>query len=157
VHDGSKLSNPADQASHRLFDSPMDQESIYDCTRGHRLAKALLVAATAIGMVEAIAYFSFSLQIWESYLLTPVVPILVTFALFIEHEIRLRREPWRKHMVRDDFSKSSLMIVGAIIVDVGLVVFMSSISTEILRVTVDAGAGSTMICIGIYIVKRFSW
>ena len=121
------------------------------------MIKVALAVAALIGSAEAATYYYHSLQIWQSYLTTPFIPILVTLALVVDYETNLLGEPWKKHRVQSEFAKSSLMLLGTIAATLGLVVFMVSISDQLSRVTVDVAVGSTMICTGIYTVKRFSW
>lgn len=152
------MSNPGDQSARRLRRlDPAGTDADEAQRRGRALANFLLLVAALLGGTEAAAYYFHSLQIWQSYIMTPLVPILVTLALFTEYELSIMREPWRRHRVHDDFTKSSLMMLGTVAAALGLVVFMVSISAELYRVTVDVAAGSTMICAGVYVVKRFSW
>lgn len=121
------------------------------------MSKVALAVAALVGSTEAATYYYHGLQIWQAYLATPFIPILVTLALVVDYETNLLGEPWRKHRIQSEFVKSSLMMLGTIAATMGLVVFMVSISDQLSRVTLDVAAGSTMICAGIYTVKRFSW
>jgi hypothetical protein len=154
------LSNPTDQASHKFLDQDSGQassETDQVVARGRLLGNILVASAAVVGGVEGSAYYFHVLQIWQAYLLTPLVPALATLALFIDYELNLIQEPWKRRRLHDEFRKSSLMLVGALVATFGTAVFLASISAELTRVTIDVGAGSTMICSGVYIVKRFSW
>ena len=152
------MSNPTDQASHKLLDpDPVKSEIDSVADRGRSVGNTLLSLAAVLGGIEATAYYFHVLQIWQSYLVTPLVPILVTLALFIDYEVKLMQEPWKRRRLQDDFAKSSLILLGTIVATFGLVVFLVGISTVLTRVTMDVGAGSTLTCAGVYVVKRFSW
>jgi hypothetical protein len=143
----------------RVPESPKTDKDENELTisRGRALARILLFAASLIGGAEATVYYYHTLQIWESYLLTPLVPILITISLFIDYEVQWLEEPWIRRKIQDEFRKSSMLLSGGVMTAIGLAVFMSSISTELPRVTVDVATGSTLICAGLYVVKRFSW
>lgn len=90
--------------------------------------------------------------------MTPAVPILLTFSGILDYEIKHEGAlAWSRRWVKDDFRKSSLMLLGGVVSTFGLAIALASVSTDLNRVTIDIGAGSSLICLGIYAVKRFSW
>lgn len=156
------MSRPADEASHRLFDSDAPRseprsEKEDTLRRGRALVRSLLAGAAFIGGVEALAYYYHVLQLWQSLVMTPSVPILVTLALFVDYEVMEMKERVRVRRVEGDLSKSSLIVVGGLATMVGLAFMMTGASTSLVRVTADVAAGTSIICAGIYIIKRFSW
>jgi hypothetical protein len=158
---GPRLSNPADQASHKFFDPDpaptLESETEYAVRRGRAIIRVLLVGAAAMGVAEIAAYHFDVLQFWESFVTTPLVLALVTMALVVDYEVMLMREPWKRRRVQNEYAKNILLLLGGVTSAAGLSVFLASVSSGLFRVTVDLAAGSTMICAGIYIVKRFSW
>ncbi len=125
--------------------------------RARRLEEALSAAAAVIGGTEAAAYLLGALSIGEAFVMTPLVPFLLTFVLVVDHEIEWDERSWRRRRVRSDFTKSLLMLLGGILVMAGVAAFLAAISADLDRVLFDIGGGSSLICAGIYTVKRFAW
>ncbi|MDG6964170.1 MAG: hypothetical protein JRN54_08410 [Nitrososphaerota archaeon] len=121
------------------------------------LEEGTVVAALAVGAVEGTLYGLQRLQVWESFLMTPLIPILVTFALFVDYEVKHYDDLGKDRWARDDFKKSSLLILGCAIATFGLGFLFAAVSTDLTRVTIDVGASSSLICLGAYVVKRFAW
>ncbi|MDG6988769.1 MAG: hypothetical protein JRN21_05510 [Nitrososphaerota archaeon] len=125
--------------------------------RARLLEGSLAAAALAIAGVEAAAYALRILQVREAFVMTPLVPVLVTFILFIDYELDHYEATWRGRWVREDFHKSLLMILGGLLITLGLATFFASISTDLNRVIIDTGSATSLMCAGIYVVKRFAW
>lgn len=121
------------------------------------MEEALSAAAAVIGGTEAAAYLLGALSIGEAFVMTPLVPFLLTFVLVVDHEIEWDERSWRRRRVRSDFTKSLLMLLGGILVMAGVAAFLAAISADLDRVLFDIGGGSSLICAGIYTVKRFAW
>jgi hypothetical protein len=124
---------------------------------GRSMVRVLVVVSLAIAGLEFMAYLLHSLQIWESFLVTPVIPALLTISGILDYELGWAEAPWRKRWVQSDFRKASLMVVGGAIAAVGLVFVLTGVSTDLTRATVDVASGASLMSSGIYIVKRFSW
>ena len=125
--------------------------------QGRALIRTLLAIAALIGGAEGVSYHYGTLQIWESFTLTPLVPVLVTIAAFIDNEIEWLETPWKRRRVQSEFNRSSLMMLGTMVAIFGVVLFTSGFSADLGRITIDVGAGTSIACIGFYMVKRFSW
>jgi hypothetical protein len=89
--------------------------------------------------------------------MTPLIPILATFTLYIDYEITNYEAVWRGRWVKDDFRKTTLMILGIVILGFGFDLFMSFFGGDLNRVIVNTGSGMSLMCAGLYIVKRFAW
>ncbi len=125
--------------------------------RARRLEEALSAAAAVIGGTEAAAYLLGALSIGEAFVMTPLVPFLLTSVLVVDHEVGRDERPWKRRRVRSDFTKSLLVLVGGILLTAGVAAFLAAISADLDRVIFDIGGGSSLICAGIYTVKRFAW
>ena len=117
----------------------------------------MLIFVFAIGGIEAFAYSLGLLQTGEALVMTPLIPILATFALYIDYEITYYGAVWRGRWVKDDFRKATLMILGIVILGFGFDLFMSFFGGDLNRVIVNTGCGTSLMCAGLYIVKRFAW
>ena len=125
--------------------------------RARRLEEALSAAAAVIVGTEAAAYLFGALSIGEAFVTTPLVPFLLTFVLVVDQEIGWGERSSKRRRVRSDFKKSLLMLVGGMLVMAGVAASISAISADLDRVIFDIGSGSSLICAGIYTVKRFAW
>ena len=108
-----------------------------------------------VGGVEAMTYTLGRLEIWEAVILTPLVPILITFVLFIDLEAAHLRVPWTSR--ESEFKKSSLMVLGGALATIGLATGLAAVSMSLDRVVIDLGAGTSLICAGVYLTKRFAF
>ena len=122
-----------------------------------RLEGGLVMVILVVGLVEMAAYFRGVLLIGEAFVMTPLIPILATFTLYIDYEITYLQAVWRGRWVKDDFRKTTLMILGIVILGFGFDLFMSFFGGDLNRVMVDTGSGMSLICAGLYVVKRFAW
>jgi hypothetical protein len=127
-----------------------------DVSRGANLVYALLLSAAAIGVGETAAIRLDALQVWESYLLTPLIPILFTMAGAIHDTVKNLENPMRGIRVWDPLQRNSLMFFGALAIVVGFAIFVSGISDFVIRVTLTAAAGTGMVCVGMYLITRFA-
>ena len=125
--------------------------------KARRLEAMLVAVVFLIGGVEAIAYAKGFLQAGEALVMTPLIPILATFALYVDYEITYYEAVWRGRWVKDDFRKATLMIAGFVIMGFGFELFMSFFGGDVNRVIVDTGSGMSLLCAGLYTVKRFAW
>lgn len=125
--------------------------------KAKRLEVGLVVVILAVGCVETAEYVAGILQIGEALVMTPLIPILATFTLYIDYEVTYYQAIWKGRWVKDDFRKSSLMILGVMILVSGLGVFMSFVGGDLNRVIVCTGMGTSLMCAGLYVVKRFTW
>lgn len=125
--------------------------------RARLLEGSVAAAASIILGAEAAAYALGILQVWEAFVMTPLAPLLATFILFIDYELGHYEALWRGRWVREDFHKSLLMILGGLLMTFGLMQYFTSVSTDLNRVIIDTGSGTSLMCAGIYVVKRFAW
>ena len=122
-----------------------------------RLEGGLVMVILVVGLVEMAAYARGVLLIGEAMVMTPLIPILATFTLYIDYEITYLQAVWRGRWVKDDFRKTTLMILGIVLLGFGFDLFMSFFGGDLNRVMVDTGSGMSLMCAGLYIVKRFAW
>lgn len=133
-------------------------ENFIDVKRRARLLEGcLLTAALAVAGAEAAAYALGVLQIWEAFAMTPLVPIIVTSVLFVDYELGHYEHIGRGRWVNNDRSKSLFMLLGGVVLMLGLAVSIASVSVDLNRVIFDTGSGASLMCAGIYVVKRFAW
>ena len=125
--------------------------------KGRQLEIGLVVTASSIGVIEAVAYSRGLLLTGEALVMTPLIPILATFTCYIDYEITHYQKIWKNRWVKDDFRKATLMIVGIVILGFGFDLFMSFFGGDLNRVIFDTGSGMSLICAGLYVVKRFAW
>jgi hypothetical protein len=118
---------------------------------------ALVAAALAIGGIEAAGYLLQRLAIWEAVIMTPLIPILVTFALYLDYELVYHEAVWRGRRVQSEFKKLALIMLGVLTTMVGLAAIFAFVGGGLERAVIDTGAGTSLICVGIYIAKRYTW
>ena len=66
-------------------------------------------------------------------------------------------ERFDSRIVTDDFRKTLLMILGIVILGFGFDLFMSFFGGDLSGVMVYTGSGMSLMCAGLYVVKRFAW
>jgi len=97
-----------------------------------------------------------SINVGEVYVLTPAVIILLMLSLYFHDSAT--RSPWRGRLrVDSEFRKSSLIVIGALLVTLGGGLAISSFGGGVARVTIDMGGGTAILSIGLYIVWRYRW
>lgn len=135
----------------------IDIRAAGDLEHSIRLLEGTLGAATlSIGTVETAAYILGRLQIWEAVILTPLVPILATTVLFIDLEAAHYQAPWKARWFEHEFRKSSFMVIGGVLATFGLATAMAAVSDDLVRVVFNLESGTSLICAGVYVVKRFA-
>jgi hypothetical protein len=127
-----------------------------DVSRGRNLVYVLLLSAAAIGVGETATIRLDALQVWESYLLTPLIPILFTMAVAIHDTVKNLENPMRGIRIWNPLQRYFLMFLGALAIVVGFAIFVSGISDFVIRVTLTAAAGTGMVCGGMYLITRFA-
>ena len=135
--------------------TPQGQNDEKALGRGYHIRNLLALTTLTIGGAEAAAYYLGALQIWESYLLTPSIPILVTIAALISDELGHEESPWKGEST-SGLRRSLLMFLGALTVAVGLGIFRVALVGGLFQVTTGLGIAVGFMCFGVYIIWRFS-
>ena len=128
-----------------------------DIRTARKFEGGLVGVILIISVVEMVAYVHGILSTWVAFVMTPTIPILATLTLYIDYELTYRQKIWRGRWVKDDFRKTNLMILGIVILWFGFYFFLTSLGSDLNRIIIDTGSGTSLMCLGLYIVKRFAW
>jgi hypothetical protein len=116
----------------------------------------ILAGGVALLALDLGLNFSHTITVGEAYIITPGVVVLLTLSLYLYDSAT--RSPWKGLLrVDSEFRKSTLMVFGACLVVMGGGLVLSSFGGDLTTVTTDMGAGTTILCVGLYIAWRYRW
>lgn len=111
-----------------------------------RVVSLVLVALTAAGYVLGL------LNPWEAFFMCNAIPILITGSLLLNYESDLMRR-----LIQSEFKRNSLMALGSALTLPGLALLTTSLlGGSVAQVMFQCGSGTSLICSGLYFVRRFA-
>ena len=120
------------------------------------LKRVTFAGGVAVLTLETLLDYLGSISVWEAALLTPTVIIFLTLSIFLHDSAT--RSPWRGHLrVESEFRKSSLIVLGAVLIALGGGLVVSSFGGGVTRVTIDMGLGTGTLSVGLYVAWRYRW
>jgi len=120
------------------------------------LKRVTFAGGVTVLVLEVLLDYLGLISVWEAAVLTPAVIIFLMLSIFLHDSAT--RSPWRGHLrVESEFRKSSLIVLGAILVALGGGLVVSSFGGGVTRVTIDTGLGTGTLGTGLYVAWRYRW